>query len=243
LIHSLCAICSGIRFNTSPIRAPVSSAIRIAKAADRSSFLGTQRLVRRGDLFGGEKHLPLVLRPTPHPVTWVVVDLPVMLQPRHERRQHRQRAVGLNRPGLGDPSMPQLDPVAVTPRGSPLPNSGTMRRSISRRYDLLLDPEQMFCAAMDHWPKDGLMSLLGEEVFMVPEELAKYRANRLAGAKAAQDKDEARKPAGNARINQQNAEAEAALQAQKFLGFDINNSLTILRSTVAALFSHSYGPP
>ena len=78
---------------------------------------------------------------------------------------------------------------------------------------------------------------------MAPEELAKYRANRLAGAKAAQDKDEARKPAGNARINQQNAEAEAALQAQKFLCFDINHSLTILRSTVAALFSHSYGPP
>ena len=31
--------------------------------------------------------------------------------------------------------------------------------------------------------------------------------------------------------------------AQKFVGFGINHSLTILRSTVAALFSHSYRPP
>ena len=31
--------------------------------------------------------------------------------------------------------------------------------------------------------------------------------------------------------------------AQKFAGFGINHSLTILRSTVAALFSHSYRPP
>jgi hypothetical protein len=40
-----------------------------------------------------------------------------------------------------------------------------------------------------------------------------------------------------------NANDTKGRTAQKFVGFGINHSLTILRSTVAALFSHSYGPP
>ncbi len=48
---------------------------------------------------------------------------------------------------------------------------------------------------------------------MTPEELAKYRADQLASAKTPREEGEVGKLAANARIDQQNADAEAALRS------------------------------
>jgi len=57
---------------------------------------------------------------------------------------------------------------------------------------------------------------------------------------AANSRQSARHPGRRRAVDPKATEGRTA---QKFVGFGINHSLTILRSTVAPLSSHSYRPP
>ena len=113
LIHTLrfASICPAVRWIASPMRAAGQQG-ELERERGGAAVVAIECGEGGLDLGCIEEDLARRLGPPLHALGRVAVDQPVVLKPRQEGGQHRERAVGLERRALCDLAMPKLDGVA-----------------------------------------------------------------------------------------------------------------------------------